>query len=94
MSSFFKFEDPPLPLTHHLYVGLFYSIHRQVVKDLLILFIGDTYFFKGTRVWKFKNQNLEVGYPKQIKNEFPGIPDDMNAASVFGGNGEMYFYKV
>ena len=35
MSLFFKFEGPSLPCPHHLNLGQFYSIQRQVVKDFL-----------------------------------------------------------
>ena len=33
MTPFFKFEGPPLPCPHRLYLDKFYSIQRQVAKD-------------------------------------------------------------
>ncbi|KAM5129561.1 matrix metalloproteinase-18-like [Mantella aurantiaca] len=41
---------------------------------------GKIFFFKGTKYWKYENNKLEPGYPKLIKEGFPGIPNNVDAA--------------
>ncbi|XP_077868624.1 matrix metalloproteinase-19-like [Saccoglossus kowalevskii] len=50
-----------------------------------------TYFFKGTRFWRFYDKTLEAGYPKSI--EGTGLPSSPDAAFVWGGNGRVYIFK-
>ena len=49
---------------------------------------GMTYFFKDDKYWKFKNQEPQDDYPKQISEGFDGIPNNIDAALVWGGNGK------
>ena len=61
-----------------------------------------TFFFKKNECWKF-HHGLDLKdhpkyeavpyYPKNIKKEFPGIPDDLDAAFVWGENKNFYFFK-
>ncbi|XP_073465837.1 matrix metalloproteinase-18-like isoform X2 [Aquarana catesbeiana] len=41
---------------------------------------GKIFFFKGTKYWKYENDKIEPGYPKLIKEGFPGIPNNVDAA--------------
>ncbi|XP_018423424.1 PREDICTED: matrix metalloproteinase-18-like [Nanorana parkeri] len=41
---------------------------------------GKIFFFKGTKYWKYENDKIEAGYPKAIKEGFPGIPHSVDAA--------------
>lgn len=48
-----------------------------------------TYFFKGSQYWKFDNMEMEPRYPKDIDRGFQGIPNNVDAAFVWGGNGKV-----
>ena len=39
----------------------------------------------------FTNQE---GYPKPMRDGFPGIPSSVDAAFLWGGNNRIYFFKV
>lgn len=54
---------------------------------------GKTYFFKGSKYWRYNGRTLDGDYPKEISEGFTGIPDNVDAAMVWGGNGKIYFYK-
>ena len=58
---------------------------------------GSTFFFKKNKCWKFdyNGTSYEANrlYPKNIKDEFPGIPDNLDAAFVWGKNQKIYFFK-
>ncbi|XP_078515686.1 matrix metalloproteinase-18-like [Lissotriton helveticus] len=41
---------------------------------------GKIFFFKGDQYWKFDQDQMEAGYPKKIKDGFPGVPDNVDAA--------------
>ncbi|KFM80049.1 Matrix metalloproteinase-16, partial [Stegodyphus mimosarum] len=36
---------------------------------------------------------MHSGYPKQLRNDFIGIPDTLDAAVTWSGNGKPYFFK-
>ncbi|XP_070786476.1 hemopexin [Enoplosus armatus] len=38
------------------------------------------YFFLDDKVFKYYNHTLEDGYPKEIQEDFPGVPDHLDAA--------------
>lgn len=50
-------------------------------------------FYKGTDYWSFTNKKMDRGYPKLISDGWKGIPDNLDAALVWSGNGKTYFFK-
>jgi matrix metalloproteinase-14 (membrane-inserted) len=36
---------------------------------------------------------MDSGYPKSISDGFQGIPNSIDAAFVWSGNGKIYFFK-
>ena len=46
------------------------------------------------RYWRFTNQDMDDGYPKEIEKGFEGIPNNVDAAFVWTGNEKIYFFKV
>ena len=58
------------------------------------------YFFKGAYYyrWDIEKDLLDVGYPKLIRNGWPGLPDNLEMAvyagySSQGRNNKLYFFK-
>ena len=52
------------------------------------------YFFKQHQVFRFnRNRKMMPGYPKDINKEFLGLPNEIDSAFVWSGNGRLYFTK-
>lgn len=55
------------------------------------------YFFKGSEYWRLDKINVifeeNAWVKKRISDGFPGIPDNVDAAFVWSGNGRVYFIK-
>nr|XP_060627032.1 matrix metalloproteinase-27-like [Anolis sagrei ordinatus] len=53
---------------------------------------GKTYFFIGTNYWRYdeNRQSMDVEYPRKIKDDFPAIGQQVDAA--FQHNGLFYFF--
>ncbi|XP_055513705.1 vitronectin-like isoform X2 [Leucoraja erinacea] len=59
---------------------------------------GLTYLFKGMMYWRFNNGIMEDGFPRPIKDGFPGIPTHLDAALAIAASGirgkeRVYFFK-
>ncbi|XP_041360430.1 stromelysin-3-like [Gigantopelta aegis] len=52
---------------------------------------GYTFLFKGENYWKF--YNFRLIYARKISEGFRGVPNNIEAAFVWGGNGKTYFIK-
>ena len=51
-------------------------------------------FYTGDKYWRFDaDKTPSLGYPKSIQEGFPGVPSNLDAAFVWGGNGKIYFFK-
>ena len=44
------------------------------------------------KYWRFHGTEVSRGYPKEIERNFPGIPNDVNAAFEMS-DGNFYFFK-
>lgn len=47
----------------------------------------------GSKYWRYTGKAMDEGYPKEINEGFTGIPDNIDAALVWSGNGKIYFFK-
>ena len=49
--------------------------------------------FQDDKYWKFDGMKPVSGYPRRIREGFKGLPDKIDAAFVWSGNGKTYFIK-
>lgn len=59
---------------------------------------SDVYFFKDSRCWRYEKKldsfHLHSGYPRCIKEDFPGIPFNIDTATRWPyPDGNIYFFK-
>jgi matrix metalloproteinase-14 (membrane-inserted) len=47
---------------------------------------GSYYVFKGSKYWKLTEDSVESGYPRPISQDWPGLPDDIDAAVMWSEN--------
>ena len=55
---------------------------------------GKSYFFRGSQYWRVTGGKVDPGYPRPVSRGFTGVPDNVDAAFVWSGNGKIYFFKV
>lgn len=65
-------------------------ITSQLKKNFILV-----HFFaiQGSQYWRFENQQEKPGYPRAINRGFNGLPDNLDAAFTWSGNGNAYFVK-
>ena len=53
------------------------------------------YLFQGDKVFLYEenSQNLRAGYPKKISDVFHNVPNNVDSAFMWSGNGRIYFTK-
>ena len=51
------------------------------------------FVFKGDKYWKYKDGKIDAMYPIEIKNGWPGMPDNIDAAFVWEERKAIYFFK-
>lgn len=54
---------------------------------------GSYYVFKGSNYWKLTEDSVEPGYPRKISQDWPGLPNNIDAAVTWTDNGKTYFFK-
>ncbi len=66
--------------------------------DTVFSWMGNrrTYFMKGGDSWRFDDVRSETerGYPKKIKDQWIGVPDDVDEGFLWSRNWVTYFFKV
>lgn len=53
---------------------------------------GETFVFRADKYWKLTDDSIAAGYPKMIKDGWPGLPGNIDAAFTYK-NGKTYFFK-
>ncbi|XP_023251217.1 hemopexin [Seriola lalandi dorsalis] len=62
---------------HHIgHVDAAFRMHNPANQDVH----DHIYFFLDDKVFRYFNHSLEDGYPKEIQEEFPGVPTHLDAA--------------
>lgn len=54
---------------------------------------GNYYIFKEANYWRLTEDSVESGYPRLIAEDWPGLPNDIEAAFTWTGNEQTYFFK-
>ena len=49
--------------------------------------------FKGKNYWKLTEDSVASGYPRRIRDDWPGLPDNIDAAVTWTENKKTYFFK-
>ena len=70
-----------------LYTSPNLTLYSYLLTSLDLIHQGDNY-------WRFNGKIPDTGYPKKISKGFAGVPDNIDAAFVWSGNGKIYFFKV
>lgn len=77
---------------YHFYLYMFLCVILKILFTLT--YSPNNYLsFQGTQYWRYINATMDGDYPKEISDGFTGIPDHIDAATVWTGNGKIYFYK-
>jgi len=54
---------------------------------------GVSYVFSGDKYWKLTNYTIAGGYPRKISSDWPGLPDNIDAAVTWQEQKVTYFFK-
>uniref|UniRef100_A0ABI7YK21 Peptidase metallopeptidase domain-containing protein n=1 Tax=Felis catus TaxID=9685 RepID=A0ABI7YK21_FELCA len=56
---------------------------------------GMTYFFAASEHWGYdeNTQSMDVGFPKEITQDFPGVGKKVDAVFQDGGKDDFYFFR-
>lgn len=65
----------------------------QFLQFLQFLYFYPRRALQGSKYWRFSDKKMAAGYPKEISVGFAGIPNDIDTAFVWSGNGKTYFFK-
>jgi len=53
---------------------------------------GESYVFSKNSYWKLKDDSIAPGYPRDISDDWPGLPDNIDAAVTLQKK-DTYFFK-
>ena len=51
-------------------------------------------FSLATHIFRLINDVVQSGYPRRIGDEFPGLPENLDAALYYPPSGKTYVFKV
>merc|ERR1711915_979547 len=54
---------------------------------------GSSFVFAGSLYWKLTSDSVAAGYPRKIYQDWPGLPNDIDAAVTWDSNRITYFFK-
>jgi len=54
---------------------------------------GLTYFFLGSKYYRYTNKTLDQGFPKRMKEGFTGVPSYLDAAILSSNQTQIYLLK-
>ena len=54
---------------------------------------GNYYVFQGAHYWKLTDESVADGYPRKIADDWPGLPNNVDAAVTWTDNEKTYFFK-
>jgi len=54
---------------------------------------GTTYVFRGSEYWRLTKTGVASGFPRQISRDWPGLPDNIQAAITWDERKATYFFK-
>jgi len=54
---------------------------------------GTPYVFKGDKYWMMTDVSIASGYPRKISDNWPGLPDNIDAAVTMNTTGYTFFFK-
>jgi len=54
---------------------------------------SESYVFSGDSYWKLTRDGIAQGYPRKIFNDWPGLPDNIDAAVTWQEQRVTYFFK-
>jgi len=54
---------------------------------------GNSYAFSGDSYWKLTSDSIAPGYPRRIAKDWPGLPENIDAALTWKAKQVTYFFK-
>ena len=54
---------------------------------------GSSYVFSGDKYWKLTSDSIAAGFPRKISSDWPGLPDNIDAAVTWRTHKVTYFFK-
>ena len=63
------------------------------LKQKYSFFLTKKLILIGSKYWKLTSESVADGYPRSISEDWPGLPDDIDAAFTWQESGATYFFK-
>lgn len=85
---------PPAPARKPLDYGQKFDVCSDPSVDAItVIGNGTTYAFKRHLYWRLNQLSYDDGYPRNISQDWDGLPADLDAA-ITDYDGDTYFFKV